>query len=174
MAPQDNALYGRLNHRIHIGDIQTLLRKHTADELMPVLVSLLQADNKRVADNAAWIMTHFSDSVLVQNRIALLSMKSLCMQTADTTLAFAADAFRADIYTAGPIGYRLSQPLSGRHGQSLCPCRHPRLVYETGMAAMPIAYGLASRNACASPFYGQGSRPVPCCCLCPQSHLGKA
>ncbi len=86
MALQYNALYGRLNHRIHIGDIQTLLHNHTADELLPVLVSLLQADNKRVADNAAWIMTHFSDSVLVQNRIALLSMKSLCMQTADTTL----------------------------------------------------------------------------------------
>ena len=86
MTPLDNALYGRLNRRIHMDDIQALLRNYTADELLPVLVSLLKTDNKRVADNAAWIMTHFSDSVLVQNRIALLSLKSLCMQTADTTL----------------------------------------------------------------------------------------
>ncbi len=126
MAPQDNALYGRLNRRIHIDDIQALLRNHE-------------------------ILVH-------ANRRHHLT-------------AFADDAFRADIYVAGPIGYRLSQPLSGRHEQSFCPCRHPRIVYETGMAAMSVAYGLTSRNACASPLHGQGNRPFPCRCLCPQSDI---
>lgn len=86
MAQLDNALYGKLNHRLHIGDIQSLLRNHTADELLPVLVSLLQTDNKRVADNAAWIMTHFSDSALEQNRDYIWSLKPLCLTTSDTTL----------------------------------------------------------------------------------------
>lgn len=86
MALQDNALYGRLNHRIHSDDIQALLHSHTADELQPVLVSLLQTDNKRVADNAAWIMTHFPDSVLRQYKDCIWSLKPLFLTTGDTTL----------------------------------------------------------------------------------------
>lgn len=86
MALQGNTLYSRLNHRIHSGDIQALLHSHTADELLPVLVSLLQADNKRVADNAAWIMTHFHDSVLRQYKDCIWSLKSLALTTHDTTL----------------------------------------------------------------------------------------
>lgn len=86
MAPQHDALYSRLNHRLHIGDIQALLHSHTTDELLPVLVSLLQTDNKRVADNAAWIMTHFTDSVLRQNKNYIWSLKPLCLTTGDTTL----------------------------------------------------------------------------------------
>ncbi len=86
MASQDNALYGRLNHRIHIDDIQAVLHSHAADELLPVLASLLQTDNKRIADNAAWIMTHFSDSALRQNKNYIWSLKPLCLTTNDTTL----------------------------------------------------------------------------------------
>lgn len=53
-------LYKRLNQRLHLQDAQALARENTDRAHLRKLTTLLHSEEKRVADNAAWILTFVS------------------------------------------------------------------------------------------------------------------
>lgn len=87
MPSLDDGLYHRLNRRMHIDDILEILYLYQEDEgFVRALSGFLTSDNKRIRDNAAWVMTHFDTEMLERNKEYILSLKSLCMETTDTTM----------------------------------------------------------------------------------------
>ena len=87
MSPCYDVLYQQLNRRIHIDDMGKITCLYQENEdFVRALSALLLSDNKRVRDNAAWTMTHLDLDMLARNKACILSLKPLCMETADTTL----------------------------------------------------------------------------------------
>ena len=76
-------LYKRLNQRLHLQDAQALARENTERAHLRKLTTLLHSEEKRVADNAAWILTFVSRDKEKQKALVpyLQELAELSMQT---------------------------------------------------------------------------------------------
>lgn len=81
-------LYKQLNRRLHPADLQVVAYETQVGNTERQLVDLLYSEEKRVADNAAWILTFVSRDKEKQNVLApyLQELAELCMQTKDGSL----------------------------------------------------------------------------------------
>ena len=81
-------LYKQLNRRLHLEDLHSLAYETPIGNTERQLVDLLYSEEKRVADNAAWILTFVSRNKEKQNALApyLQELAELCMQTQDESL----------------------------------------------------------------------------------------
>lgn len=81
-------MYRQLNRRLHLADLQVLAYGDTNHEYLRTLINLLHSEEKRVADNAAWVLTFISRDKKRQNALMpyLQELAELCLQTEDESL----------------------------------------------------------------------------------------
>ncbi len=81
-------LYKQLNRRLHLPDVQGLVCGNAEQAYSRDLTRLLHSEEKRVADNAAWVLTFISRDKNRQDVLVpyLQELAELCMQTEDDSL----------------------------------------------------------------------------------------
>lgn len=81
-------LYKRLNQRLHLQDAQALAWENTDRAYLRKLTTLLHSEEKRVADNAVWILTFVSRDKEKQKALVpyLQELSELSMQTKNDSM----------------------------------------------------------------------------------------